>query len=615
MTKDILHFPRRILASTIVEHKKWITAASLEITLAITSFIASFIVVYNLWKKTPVRNSAGNSSSTRSRVRNPNRVRLQDDAESNEQELESGLQKTPYRRIVFGMCASDLFLSMAIFIGPFSMPKHIANAPWGIGNWVSCTFDGMFLTIGWLMGSMYVAFICLYYKCKVVDRMKDDEFVRMEKKVHIFIISCVLVITILLGSLQIMNPLSFGTFCGPSLQSPRGCRIDPEQFGECIDVPLAKMIVYGLCLGGIILTSLGIILWHMTQLILHVHKMNLIYKTMSGNTQTVSSQTSETGTAQNTASPQKILKKMEALLFRKKKTNRGESKESTKDEHNNPSPREFIAKAKDEESNDEQINFLRSGNRKVRFSALLEPVPVDHSSQQNSSIINNKESTSNSVAAESQLVAEEMRKLYARMTLTQAFLFVGSFILCNICTLIVAIVSAATNKTVTEISPILRYIVTITNPSWGIINILVFTRPSISYFRRENPQYSWFHTFSLVLRAGGGVPDTPSSLRSNPERDEHIEDGSIVEDNDGIVSSISSVAYGYEKKAKPDPVVVSAASNVCSYAESDAEISEKDIRFRDRNDWGQNNIDVRANIFDSQDLPSCFSLPDIDDSN
>lgn len=603
MSKEILYVPHRIL-DTIADNKKWITAASLEITLAIISFIASSIVVISLWKKTPVSNSASNSSSTRSRVRNRNRVRMQDDAESDEQELESGLQKSPYRRIVFGMCASDLFLSMAIFIGPFSMPKHIPNAPWGLGNWVSCTFDGIFLTIGWLMGAMYVAFICAYYKCKVVDRMKDDEFVRMEKKVHIFIISCVLATTILLGSLQIMNPLSFGTFCGPSLQSPRGCRIDPEQFGECLDVPLAKMIIYGLCLGGIILTSLGIILWHMTRLISHVHKMNLIYMTMSGNNQTVSSQTTETGTAQKVSAPLFFLKN---AIFELR---------STKDEHDDPNHQQIIANTRDEEKNDQQINFLRSEKRKVRFSASLESVPVGHSSQQIGSA-NNRESTStsNAVATESQRAAEEMRKLYARMTLTQAFLFVGSFILCNICTLIVAIVSAAANKTVTEISPILRYIVTITNPSWGIINILIFTRPSISYFRRENPQYSWFQSFSLVLRAGGGVPDVPSSSRSNEERDEPVEDGSVVEDDAKIVSSISSVAYGYEEKAKPDPVVVSAASNVCSYAESDAEISEKDLRFRDRDNWGQNDIDVRANIFDSQDLPSCFSLPDIDDSN
>lgn len=327
---------------------------------------------------------------------------------------------------------------------------------------------------------------------------------------------------------------------------------------------------------------------------------------MSGNNQTVSSQTTETP-AQKLSAHQTLLKNTICRKFANRE-------KSTEDEHDDPNHEQIIANTRDEEKNDQQINFLRSENRKVRFSASLESVPVGHSSR---SIKNsNRESTSNSVAVESQRAAEEMRKLYARMTLTQAFLFVGSFILCNICTLIVAIVSAATNKTVTEISPILRYIVTITNPSWGIINILIFTRPSISYFRRENPQYSWFKSFALVLRAGGGVPDAPSSSSgSNREREEPIEDKSIVEDGAGVVSSISSVAYGYEEKAKPAPVVVSAASNVCSYAESDAEISEKDLRFRDRDNWGQNNIDVRANIFDSQDLPSCFSLPDIDDSN
>ena len=43
-------------------------------------------------------------------------------------------------------------------------------------------------------------------------------------------------------------------------------------------------------------------------------------------------------------------------------------------------------------------------------------------------------------------------------------------------------------------------------PLGGLFNILVYTRPKVLSLQRNNPQYSWFWAFILVVRAGGVVP-------------------------------------------------------------------------------------------------------------
>lgn len=59
-------------------------------------------------------------------------------------------------------------------------------------------------------------------------------------------------------------------------------------------------------------------------------------------------------------------------------------------------------------------------------------------------------------------------------------------------------------------SPILpgfRFLISLLNPLGGLFNILVYTRPKVTSFRRKQPGISRIKAFWLVLRAGGEVPD------------------------------------------------------------------------------------------------------------
>lgn len=116
--------------------------------------------------------------------------------------------------------------------------------------------------------------------------------------------------------------------------------------------------------------------------------------------------------------------------------------------------------------------------------------------------------------------AEKLRKLYVRVCVTQAILFVGAYIVCNFTFFYVAVANSIQRNPSRFNHPILRYFMTISFSGVGIVNILVFTRPAISNLRRLEPDYSWFYCFYLVLLNGGEVPVLETEMLPHAARAE-----------------------------------------------------------------------------------------------
>ncbi len=176
----------------------------------------------------------------------------------------------PYRRLIFGLSISDIFLSFAILTGPFMVRSDIPQALWGVGNASTCNINGFLALLGMTAVPMYTLCLCIYYVCKIKGKMTDEQFARkIEKKMHIFIIVFNVVIYLIAMGMGAINPGVMGNVCSAAAY-PTGCRQYPEYFGECdpfkaevahIFIIISSILVPVLCLMGIIV-CMGMLFWN-----------------------------------------------------------------------------------------------------------------------------------------------------------------------------------------------------------------------------------------------------------------------------------------------------------------------------------------------------------------
>ncbi len=186
----------------------------------------------------------------------------------------NGLNK-PYRRIIFGLSVSDMCQSFGIFAGPFLATSDAPQAHWGIGNDHTCRMDGFFYHLGMTAVPMYTVFLCVYYVCKLKNRMTDAQFTqRMETKVHAFIIIINLGLCLSALGMDIIDPTGLGNYCTATSLSA-ACKYEdsdsdsdselPEEECNRSAVNFFVIVTYGvvpaLSLFAIIL-CLGLIFWN-----------------------------------------------------------------------------------------------------------------------------------------------------------------------------------------------------------------------------------------------------------------------------------------------------------------------------------------------------------------
>ncbi len=221
---------------------------------------------------------------------------------------------TPYRRLIFSLSISDILLSFAILSGPWLTRSDVDQALWGVGNKHTCRFDGLLYLVGSTTTPMYTVCLCVYYVCKLKDRMTDAQFAcRIEKKMHITIIVSNLVLYFTALGMDIINPTFLGNFCAAA-PVPTGCNVDPEIYGECI--PNIEEAAYVFTFISIVLVPvmslLGIIVC-IVMIFWHVLKREIIFGRTRTSLNTSSNQVTHGVTAEATAMDTAISEQIAAM--------------------------------------------------------------------------------------------------------------------------------------------------------------------------------------------------------------------------------------------------------------------------------------------------------------
>ncbi len=185
---------------------------------------------------------------------------------------ESGLNN-PYRRIVFGISASDILQSLSIIAGPFAVPETTPTAQWAIGNHSSCRAIGFLFELSSICTPLYMLGLCLYTVFKVTKNVSNKKFTRqIEKKMHNLIVLSSLCIMVYALATNTIHSGTIGNIC-LFAAFPTGCRQSPDLFGECdqsihihvnILLGMVTFVIPSVCLIGIIV-CMSLICWHVFQ--------------------------------------------------------------------------------------------------------------------------------------------------------------------------------------------------------------------------------------------------------------------------------------------------------------------------------------------------------------
>ena len=136
---------------------------------------------------------------------------------------------TPYPRIVFGLSVGDLFMSLAILLGPFASPNGSYSNPWSVGNVHTCNVDGFLLFYGLTSVPMYLLLLSIYHYATIVRRVsKYNFYTKIERHAHIVIHLVTLVVSLYLLASKSFNPLGEGVGCAP-VRYPQSCWSDNTQ--------------------------------------------------------------------------------------------------------------------------------------------------------------------------------------------------------------------------------------------------------------------------------------------------------------------------------------------------------------------------------------------------
>ena len=137
--------------------------------------------------------------------------------------------RKPFRRIIFGICISDVCSSGAVFVASLSISPDEFGF---IENQWACDFDATVFMYGLLGAVSYTMALCLYYLSAVKYKLSDQEFARkIERKVHVGAVVVPGLLCSLFTSMELFNPLPEQNFCFVN-HLPPGCHTDPDI--ECI---------------------------------------------------------------------------------------------------------------------------------------------------------------------------------------------------------------------------------------------------------------------------------------------------------------------------------------------------------------------------------------------
>ncbi len=468
-----------------------------QISSASVSLVASSLIAASIgfWQDP----SSSNTRNGRTRTARRSQRQRQSSILTHFQQVIRAKFYSPYRRLIFGLSISDMLQSFSLVTGPFMVRSDVPQALWGLGNAGTCNINGFLFHIGMTAVPMYTLCLCVYYVCKIKSKMNDAQFATIiEKKMHIFIIVTNLSLYLAAMGMGIVNPGVMGNICTTAAY-PTGCRQNPEKFGECdpfiADASTIYILINAtipfLCLLGI-LGCMAILFWHV-----------LMMDRMFGRareTQGRSGSREENGDAI-------ITTPVETLSATPSRGSREESQSTISiDAVSFPIPMKkstesfgqniFIYSSSDEE------NCLSASNSQASANGPNDD--IHENSRSNSEYVQTAQASSTLESQDqTNRDPETISRLYKKELLTQACGYVAIF-----CTT-VFIFTAFNIILISGVSPGKKLLLatSVLYPLGGFLNIIVYTRPSVSSFLRKCPECSRFQAFWLVLKAGGEVPD------------------------------------------------------------------------------------------------------------
>jgi hypothetical protein len=404
----------------------------------------------------------------------------------------AAIMSSPYLRIIFALSLSDFFQSMAIWSGPFSISTTdpTPSTFWAIGNSYTCMSNAVIFHLGLTSTSIYTFLLSYFCLCKVKRKMTDETFQKdVEWKWHAFnfVYNGALFVIAMASNLVTSSPTGHGCSFG---SLPPGCSDHPEIYGECERSALfPSLLVYvatsTVCLVGIT-TCMAKICW---SVIISTSRNDLSENRNSQNSLN-STRTSHLINSINEGTSTSIVRKNTTKTTPATKVHTIETLRAAA-RSNDKKNKRIQGCATDQEDED-----------RVQFH----PPPFNLRDRRTCTVSCESRDTPSS---------KELVKLCKKQIMIQAVLYTLAFFTTNGFLWFNMVYLALHDHHGSSTSGSL-FVSSICYPLGGVLNILVYTRPKVLYIRKENPRYSWFQAFKIVIKAGGVAP------RINVEGHEHL---------------------------------------------------------------------------------------------
>lgn len=379
---------------------------------------------------------------------------------------------SPYQRIIFGLCLSDILQSCSLIVGPFAVPSSQPQGLWAVGNHQTCQANGFLFNFGSLSTPMYMFALCIYTALKIKKNMSDKMFSqKIEKAIHLIIILVAFSICVAGLATKSINSAVVGTYC-TFTAFPVGCRQYPDMVGEC-DPAIAKSAVIlslvgtiaipSLCLFGIICCT-GIVCQHVLDIDGNLYGEPLMRR--SG------------AIEQEIRVPTPLRSTDESQPSGETNVLRYPSSEKRKSDYSESSRSKITGVVK-------EFNLTKIDNPKIQeCDPGLEGLEIEvHRALDGKKAI-------------------RKAALYRRVILHQAILFGLAYIIAYFFFWIVHISFLAGKQPSYGIT----YMAAFFYPIGGFLYIFVYARPKASFYRIENPECSWMQAFWIVIMAGVDSP-------------------------------------------------------------------------------------------------------------
>ncbi len=396
---------------------------------------------------------------------------------------------------------------------------------------------------------MYTVCLCIYYVCKLKHRMSDGQFSqRLEKKMHIVIVTSNLGVYLTALAMGAINPSPLGTGC-LAASLPTGCSHRPEIFGECdpsryvavrFFIALSNLVVPVLSILGIIM-CISMIFWH-------VLKREVVFATRGSSGALSMLDTAPRGVENGRVIPG-------GYVARRNRQQQTRDLVSTSDppssavgalsslERSNPvalADSNASSRILWNDTNQDENNIAIPESASIPIQASSSGTtasrhPQEDSAAQGTSDVNESGNWSNhgginfnvfpsnnsdlsfsnlpsirddsgdantTTPTPTNVDAESLSRLYKKELLKQVCCHVLVFCLTNLPYLIMVL------QIVSGIMPsrVLMRANAVLYPLAGFFNIIIYTRWNVASYRRKHPECSRFQAFCVVLKAGGDLP-------------------------------------------------------------------------------------------------------------